>query len=388
MSAPRRRIALLGATGSIGTNALRVIRAHSDQLQLVAIAGGSRVEPLASIAREFNVRDVALFAPPAAGPASVRTSFTEGTRLRYGMEGLAEVATLEEVDMVLIAVVGTTALHACVEAIRHRKMIALASKEILVMAGEFIMPLVKEYGVDLLPTDSEHNALFQCQKGEPRKVIEKMILTASGGPYLRTPMESLGSITPGEAVCHPNWSMGPKISIDSATMANKGLEVIEARWLFDLRPDQVDVVVHPQSIVHSMVQFIDGSMLAQLSPPNMSFAIQHCLLYPDRAPGIDAALDFSQMLSLEFMPPDLARFPCLSLAYEALRAGGCAPAVFNAANEVAVSAFVENRISFLDIPRLIRFTLETMIASTPSSLDDIIHADAEARRVGSHWKVS
>jgi len=383
----KRKIAILGASGSIGQNAIRVIREHSDKLELVSIAGGSRIEPLAEVAAEFNIREVSVFDPPCP-LKELRSSFHPETNISTGMEGLIRVATLEDVDMVLIAVVGTTALQPCIQAILAGKQIALASKEILVMAGEFIMPLVKQHGVDFLPTDSEHNAIFQCLNGEKPESVEKILITASGGRYLNTPLEALKSVTAEEAVLHPNWSMGKKISIDSSTMANKGLEVIEAKWLFGLRPEQIDVVIHPQSIIHSMVQFVDGSILAQLSPPNMSFAIQNCLLYPHRLSGIAPTLDFSKLLTLDFRPPDKHRFPCLQLAYDALATGKTAPAVFNAANEVAVAAFVEKRISFLDIPRLIEFTLNKMNILHPISIEAVIDADQEARRISHHWTVS
>lgn len=380
----KRRIAILGASGSIGQNAIRVIREHSDKLELVAIAGGSRIEPLAAIAREFDVKQVTVFHPPE-NPEILRSAFSDEVTLTFGMEGLIEVATREDIDMVLVAVVGTTALQPCIAAIKAGKDIALASKEILVMAGEFIIPLVHEHNCLLLPTDSEHNAIFQCLQGHDSNTIEKLLITASGGRYREAPLESLEHITAEEAVQHPNWSMGPKISIDSSTMANKGLEVIEARWLFGVQSDQIEVVIHPQSIVHSMVQFNDGSILAQLSPPNMSFAIQNCLLYPERHPGVDETLDFRKAMSLDFESPSAERFPCLQLAFETLRQGGCAPAIFNAANEIAVQAFVEKRISYLDIPRLIEFTLNKMNILRPSGIEAIIAADLEARRISHQW---
>ena len=383
----KRRIAILGASGSIGQNAIRVIRAHADELELVAIAGGSRVAPLAEIANEFKVKEVAVFDPPISKDALNR-EFSSGTKVSTGMEGLLSIVTRSDVDMVLIAVVGTTALQPCIEAIRSNKQIALASKEILVMAGEFIMPMIRKQQTVLLPTDSEHNAIFQCLNGEASSSVEKIIITASGGRYLDTPLSEFKDISAEEAVKHPNWNMGQKISIDSSTMANKGLEVIEARWLFDLSPEQIEVAIHPQSIIHSMVQYIDGSILAQLSPPNMSFAIQNCLLYPKRKEGIDASLDFTKALSLDFRPPDYARFPCLKLAFDALRVGKTAPAIFNAANEVAVAAFVEKQISYLDIPRLIEFTLDKMNILQPSSIEAIILADQEARRISHQWTVS
>jgi 1-deoxy-D-xylulose-5-phosphate reductoisomerase len=381
----KKRIAILGSTGSIGQNAVRIIREHSDALELVGIAGGSRVEPLAQIAHEFGVREVALFNPGNATPSAIASAFPDDCKLSYGMEGLTKIASLESVDIVLIAVVGTTALEACVAAIECGKTIALASKEILVMAGEFIMPLVEKHQARLLPTDSEHNAIFQCLEGYEHRHVTKILLTASGGRYLHADTADLAKITPEEAVQHPNWNMGKKISIDSSTMANKGLEVIEARWLFGLEPDQIEVVIHPQSLIHSMVQFVDGSILAQMSPPNMSFAIQHCLFYPDRRSGVDEPMDFSQAFSMDFKPPDFGRFPCLKLAFDALRTGGCAPAVFNAANEVAVAAFIENQISYLDIPRVIEFTLGNMSLTPPASIADIQSTDREARQVATRW---
>jgi 1-deoxy-D-xylulose-5-phosphate reductoisomerase len=384
----KRKIAILGASGSIGMNAIRVIRAHRDSLELVAIAGGSRIQPLVDIAREVNVREVAVFDPQSLTPAELKNAFPGETNISTGMEGLIRVATLEEVDMVLIAVVGTTTLRPCIEAIRSQKMIALASKEILVMAGEFIMPILKENKGILLPTDSEHNAIFQCLNGENRREVEKIILTASGGRYLNTPIDELASITPEDAVKHPNWDMGQKISIDSSTMANKGLEVIEAKWLFGVEPEQIEVVIHPQSIIHSMMQFVDGSILAQMSPPNMSFAIQNCLLYPERKKGIDPTLDFHNPFALDFQAPDHKRFPCLQLAFDALHTARTAPAIYNAANEVAVGAFIENRISYLDIPRVIEFTLSRMNILQPSSIEDVIQADKEAREISQNWTLS
>lgn len=379
--AGRRKIAILGASGSIGSNAIRVIRAHQDSLELVAIAGGSRVGPLVETAREFGVKEVAVYNPGQKTTGDLEKEFPDGTRVHTGMDGLIHIATLDEVDMVLIAVVGVTALQPCVEAIQCGKMIALASKEILVMAGEFVMRLIREHNGKLLPTDSEHNAIFQCLNGGQRSEIAKIILTASGGRYLNTPMDQLATITPEDAVKHPNWNMGRKISIDSSSMANKGLEVIEAKWLFGVLPEQIEVVIHPQSIVHSMIQFVDGSILAQMAPPNMSFAIQNCLLYPQRKAGIDPTIDFSQTFSLDFQAPDYQRFPCLKLAFDTLKSGGTAPAVYNAANEVAVDAFVKKHISYLDIPQLIEFTLNQINILQPDSIEEVIRADEEARTI-------
>jgi len=279
------------------------------------------------------------------------------------------------------AVVGTLGLKPTLAAIEAGKDIALANKEILVLAGKFVMAAAKKHGVAVVPLDSEHNAIFQCLEAGRRVDVAKILLTASGGPFRDYTREQMAGVTPEAALKHPNWAMGPKVTIDSSTMANKGLEVIEARWLFGLRPEQIEVVVHPQSIVHSMVQFVDGSVIAQLCPPSMTFPVQHSLLYPARAEGVCATVDFQQGLRLDFRAPDLARFPCLGLAYAALRAGGAATGTFNAANEVAVAAFLERRLGYLEIPRVIEATLAAMPGREPKNLDEVLAADAEARQV-------
>jgi len=381
----KRKIAILGATGSIGQNALRVIRNHSDKLELLGIAGGSRVEPLAQIAREFDVKEVALFHHGGQSQSDLKQQFPADTNLYLGKEGLHQIATLEEADLILIAVVGVTALEACISAIQCNKMIALASKEILVMAGEFVMPLIKENDGIILPTDSEHNAIFQCLNGSKPEEVKKIIVTASGGQFFDKPKNELANITPEDATKHPNWSMGAKVTIDSSTMANKGLEIIEAKWLFDLRPDQIEVVIHRQSIIHSMVQFVDGSIISQMSPPSMTFPIQHCLLYPDRHEGVDNTLNFKEALRLDFQAPCLERFPCLRLAFESLEKGMTAPAIFNAANEVAVQAFVDKKLSYLDIPKVIEFTLQEMTISQPHNIEEVIAVDRLARDVSKNF---
>jgi len=280
---------------------------------------------------------------------------------------------------VLVAVVGTAGLKPTLAAIEEGKDIGLASKEILVLAGKFIMAAAAKKNVRILPVDSEHNAIFQCLQGAEGRDVSRIILTASGGPFLDYTTEQMRSIEPADAIRHPNWSMGPKITIDSSTMANKSLEMVEAHWLFDIEPQKIEVVVHPQSIVHSMVEFIDGSILAQMSPPSMTFAIQHILLYPERAAAVQEPLDFSRSLQLDFQPPDLERFPCLKLGTEALAAGGSAPAVFNAANEVAVAAFLENRISYLGISEVVDKTLQNLSIFEPHKLEEVLEADASAR---------
>ncbi len=380
----RKRVVLLGATGSIGENALRVLAAHPDKLELVGIAGRRNWEKLAAIARRFDVRHVGLFEDAALAAARAEpAAFPPGTRLAGGLSGLVELAQLPSADIVLVAVVGTTGLEPALAAIAAGKDLALASKEILVLAGKFVMAEARRHGVKLLPVDSEHNAVFQCLEGHPHAGVRRIVLTASGGAFRDWPVERLAGVTPEDAVKHPNWSMGPKITVDSATLANKGLELIEAQWLFGLKPGQCTAVLHPQSIVHCLVEFADGAMLAQLSPPSMTFPIQHALLHPARAPGVDAALDFSRVLSLEFRPVDENRFPLLRLARDAMTAGGVAPAVYNAANEVAVAAFLAGKIPFLAIPQVVGQTLATIKNFEPMELPAVVAVDGESRRIAS-----
>ncbi len=381
LAAPKKKLVLLGATGSIGGSTLRVLRAHSDRIELVGVAARSNGCELAEICREFNVANAVLSDETAYQAAKAANTFPAGTTLQCGEDALSELATLPEADIVLVAVVGACGLKPTLAAIEAGKDIALANKELLVLGGAFVIEAAKRKGVRLLPTDSEHNAIFQCIEGHPQAHLDKLILTASGGQFRDRPVESLANVTPEDATQHPNWSMGPKITVDSATMANKGLELIEAHWLFGLEPQRLEVVIHPQSIVHSFAQFIDGSILAQLCPPSMTFAIQHCLLYPDRAPGVDATLDFREAMQLEFKAPDLARYPCLRLAYEAMRAGGSAPAIYNAANEIAVERFLAKELPYLDIPQVIERTLQTIPVITPNSIEKLLSIDAEARRI-------
>ena len=375
----RKRIVLLGATGSIGENTLRVLEAHADRLELVGIAARANASKLAAIARRFGVRHVALHDEAAAAAARRDGLFPAGTEVAAGLDGLTALAALPEADLVLVAVVGTTALRPTLAAIEAGKDIALASKEILVLAGRFVMAAARARGVRLLPVDSEHNAIFQCLAGAPGRNVRRILLTASGGAFRDRPPADLVHVQPEDALRHPNWSMGPKITVDSATLANKGLEMIEAQWLFGLPPDRIEAVLHPQSIVHGLVEFTDGSILAQLTPPSMTFAIQHALLHPERAPGVDSTLDFSKLYSLEFRPVDPDRYPCLRLARQAMLAGGTAPAIFNAANEVAVAAFLAHRLPFLDIARVIGDTLAARPAREPSSLDEVLEADRLTR---------
>ena len=385
-SIPKRRVVLLGATGSIGENTLRVIAAQRDRLELVGIAAHGKHQRLAEIARQFGVRHVGLHDPVALEAARRSAAFPAGTTFYGGAIGLSELATLPEADTVLIAVVGTAGLQPALAAIAAKKTIALASKEILVLAGKFIMAAARASGSALLPVDSEHNAVFQCLEGHRASDVRRLVLTASGGAFRDWPLEKLAAVTPADALKHPNWAMGPKITVDSATLANKGLELIEAQWLFGLQAGQCQTVLHAQSIVHCLVEFTDGSMLAQLCPPSMTFPIQHALLHPGRArAGTDTALPLDKIFSLDFRPADETRYPCLRLAREAMAAGGTAPAVFNAANEVAVAAFLQNRVPFLAIPRIIAHTLATVSLIEPTALDQVLAVDAEARRIASQF---
>ncbi|MDR2513516.1 MAG: 1-deoxy-D-xylulose-5-phosphate reductoisomerase [Puniceicoccales bacterium] len=378
---PEKNIVLLGATGSIGKNTLKVARKHPGRIRIAAIAANSRYEPLAAIAHEFHVPHVALYDRAAAALARASGLFPPGTHFHEGPEGLVELAELDGTNLVVMAIVGTLGLVPALAAIRARKTLALASKEILVLAGKFVMAESVRLDVPIVPMDSEHNAIFQCLHAEPSRHVERLILTASGGQFRDASIEEMRRATPAQALCHPNWDMGPKVTIDSSTMANKGLELIEARWLFDIPQERIDIVVHPQSIIHSMVRFVDGSVLAQLCPPLMTFPIQHCIFYPDRDMGTAPTLDFSQTLRLDIRPPDTTRFPCLRLAREASAVAGIAPAVFNAANEVAVDAFVKEQIPFFGIPTLIERTLRAITPCEPQSLDDLLAADSEARAI-------
>jgi 1-deoxy-D-xylulose-5-phosphate reductoisomerase len=378
----KKRVVLLGATGSVGENTLRVLAAHPDKLELVAIAAHSQWEKLAAIARQFDVRHVGVFDDTAFAAARAQpAAFPAGTRLVGGLAGLVELAQLPTADTVLVAVVGTTGLEPALAALAAGKDLALASKEILVLAGKFVLAAAKKSGAKLLPVDSEHNAVFQCLEGHPHAGVRRIVLTASGGAFRDWPAERLAHVTPADALKHPNWSMGPKITVDSATLANKGLELIEAQCLFGLRPAQCTAVIHPQSIVHCLVEFNDGAMLAQLCPPSMTFPIQHALLHPARAPGVDAALDFTKLVGLEFRPIDDTRFPLLRLARATMQAGGVAPAVYNAANEIAVAAFLAEKIPFLAIPAVVEHTLAAIPNFEPTDLAAVLATDTDARRL-------
>lgn len=375
-----RKLSILGATGSIGDNTLSVVRANPDRLKVVGIAGRKNFQKLARIAAEFGVKDVAIRDKEAYEQAKASKLFSADTRLYCGTEGLTAVATLPEADTVVAAVVGTSALRPTLAAIEAGKDIALANKELLVMAGKFVMGAAKEKGVDMLPLDSEHNAIFQCLVGERIDDVAKLLITASGGMFRDYSVEQMKQIKPAQALKHPNWNMGPKVTIDSSTLANKGLEVIEAKWLFGVSPEQIQVVVQKQSLVHSMVQFKDGSIKAHFSPPSMTFAISHSLLYGKRGLPAVETLDFCKPMQIDFAPPDTARFPCLKHAYAALRAGGTATTCFNAANEQAVASFIKGGLPWINIADVVGQTLEKTPHVDPQSLEEVLQYDSLARR--------
>jgi 1-deoxy-D-xylulose-5-phosphate reductoisomerase len=385
----REKVTVLGATGSIGVSTLDVIRRHPDRYQVFALCAHTQIDKLFEQIREFTpqfavVRDTAL----AAELGSRCRNAGLNTEVRHGVEALVDVAAHPDVATVMAAIVGAAGLEPTLAAARAGKKILLANKEVLVMAGELFMHAVREHGAVLLPVDSEHNAIFQSlpadfSRGLSECGVRRILLTASGGPFRTTPRSALADVTPEAACAHPNWVMGPKISVDSASMMNKGLEVIEAHWLFACTPEQIQVVVHPQSVIHSLVEYVDGSVLAQLGNPDMRTPIAYALAYPERIDAGVPSLDLFKIARLDFEAPDFERFPCLQLAYAALRAGGTAPAILNAANEVAVAAFLDRRLSFLGIPRLIEATLAALPAGPEGSLADVLTADAEARRIAS-----
>jgi 1-deoxy-D-xylulose-5-phosphate reductoisomerase len=383
----QQNITVLGSTGSIGVSTLDVMRRHPERYRAFALCAHSQVEKLFEQCQEFEpsfavVRD-ALLADQLSALCRAAGLKTE---VRFGLEALVELSSAPEVDSVMAAIVGAAGLEPTLAAARAGKKIMLANKEVLVMAGELFMHAVREHGATLLPVDSEHNAIFQAlpadfSRGLAVCGVRRILLTASGGPFRTKALDELHQVTPEAACAHPNWVMGRKISVDSATMMNKGLEVIEAHWLFAAPPEQIQVVVHPQSVIHSAVEYCDGSVLAQLGNPDMRTPIAYALAYPVRiASGVES-LDLFKVGRLDFYPPDFERFPCLRLAYDALGQGGTAPAILNAANEIAVAAFLDRQLPFLGIPRLIQTVLDTLPAGPEGSLADVLAADAEARQI-------
>lgn len=374
-----KRIAILGSTGSIGTNALDVISHLGEPYQAVALSARNNTELLLDQVRKFKPACVAL-AENGSDDHACSEIRRLGTRIYKGIDGLTEMVQRDDVDLVLAAIVGAAGLPAVLAAVDAGKTLALANKEALVVAGSLVIPEAKKRNVPVLPVDSEHSAIFQAIHCGRRNEIRKIILTASGGPFLHATKEQIASATPEQALAHPTWRMGNKVTIDSATLFNKGLELIEACWLFDVPPSMVQVVVHPESVVHSMVEFVDGSVIAQLSPPDMRTPIQYALTYPERAPGISRRMDWTSKSSLNFQPPDLDRFPALALAYEVAEKGGACGAVMNAANEIAVEAFMAGKIRFGRIPEVVRETLDRHRVQQHPSLDDLLEADRWARQ--------
>ena len=375
-----KNVVVLGSTGSIGTSTLKVAEDLPDRIRLLALAAGNNVDLLVEQTRKHQ--PVAVSMIDAGKAAELRGALGPNCQVYSGTDGLVKLATLPQADIVLIAIVGTAGLQPALAAIRAGKDIAVASKEILVMAGETVMSEARKYGVRVLAVDSEHSAIFQCLDGKPPASVRKLWLTASGGPFrdkTAWPKEKFPEITVERALKHPSWVMGRKITIDSATLFNKGLEMIEARWLFDIEMPRVGVVVHPQSIVHSMVEFVDGSLLAQLSTPDMCLPIQYALTYPDRVASDRVQTNFPKLGSLAFEEPDVERFPALELARRAGEIGGTLPAVLNAANEVAVEAFVNHQINFPQITDTVRRTMEAHRVTAHPTLEQILAADAWAR---------
>ncbi len=373
-----KNVVLLGSTGSIGTSTVKVADDLPDRIRLVGLAAGNNLELLLEQTRKHRPAVISIADPEKAKAA--KNALGDATEVHCGAEGLIKLATLPSADIVLIAIVGTAGLQPALAAIRAGKDIAVASKEILVMAGETVMSEARKHGVRVLAVDSEHSAIFQCLDGKPAASVRNLWLTASGGPFRTTPKADFANITVERALKHPSWVMGRKITIDSATLFNKGLEMIEARWLFDIEMARVKVVVHPQSVVHSMVEFVDGSIIAQLSTPDMCLPIQYALTYPERAPSGRVQTNFAKLRSLEFEDPDLEKFPSLELARRAGEAGGTLPAVLNAANEVAVDAFVDRRITFLQITETVRKSIDRHRVVSHPSLEQILEADAWARK--------
>ena len=371
-----KKIGILGSTGSIGTQTLEIVRSNPD-LQVIALAAGSNVSLMEQQVREFHPMLAVMGSEEAAADLKNRIADTD-TRVSAGMEGMLELAILPQMEVLVTAIVGMIGIRPTIAAIKAGKTIALANKETLVTAGHIIMPLAKEKGVSILPVDSEHSAIFQSMHGENRERVSKILLTASGGPFRGKKTEELQDITVEDALKHPNWSMGRKITVDSATLVNKGLEVMEAKWLFDVEPEQIQVVVHPQSIIHSMVEYVDGGIMALLGMPDMKLPIQYALFYPDRRPMDGRRVDFFALKSISFEEPDVKTFRGLQLAYDAIAAGGSMPTVFNAANEKAVGLFLDKKIRFLAIYDLIQGAMEQHKVIANPTVDEILEAEAQA----------
>ncbi len=370
-----KKIAILGSTGSIGTQTLDIVRNYKEELEVVALAAGNNVSLMEQQIREFRPKVAAMWSEEAAADLRKRISDLQ-VEVLTGMEGLLAIAVLEDIQVLVTAIVGMIGIRPTIEAIKAGKDIALANKETLVCAGHIIMPLAKEHGVAILPVDSEHSAIFQSLNGEPGNRISKIWLTASGGPFRGKTTEELKHMQVEDALKHPNWSMGRKITIDSSTLVNKGLEVMEAKWLFGVEPEQIQVVVHPQSIIHSMVEYVDGAVIAQLGIPDMKLPIQYALFYPDRRVMNEKKLDFFELQSMTFEKPDTETFYGLKLAYEALKSGGNVPTIYNAANEKAVALFLEKKISYLQIPEMIERSMRNIAKVENPDVVQILDTEA------------
>ena len=379
-----RKLAILGSTGSIGRQTLSVVEAMPERFGVVSLAAGGNLDELVGQVERHKPEVVSVGDAAKVDELASRLkakSISPLPAIHHGREGMLAVGTHAATDIVVSAAVGVVGLEATYEAVKLGKIIALSNKEVLVAAGELVMAAAKQAGRELLPVDSEHNAVHQCLRGGEHREVLRLVLTASGGPFRKAPLASLKDVTPEQALAHPNWKMGSRITIDSATMMNKGFEVIEARWLFGMRPDQIDVVIHPQSTIHSMVEFVDGSVLAQLGPTDMRMPIQYALTYPERVASNQVALNWSKLRRLDFARVSTRRFPCLRLAREAMKKGGAMPCALNAADEVAVAAFLERRLPFLGIPEVIERVLGRMPRVRFEKMDDVLTADLEARRM-------
>jgi len=375
---------VLGSTGSIGSNALEVIAASEGRLRAIALSAHRRLDLLVTQAHQFRPKWV-IATDEAAADRFRWNGLPHGTELVVGQRGLEEVAAAEDVDLVLAGIVGSAGLRSTWAALEAKKTVALANKESLVMGGPLVVELAAKHGATILPVDSEHSAVFQALRAGRHEEISRVVLTASGGAFRHLSSEQLAQVTVDDALAHPNWSMGPKITVDSATMMNKALEIIECRWLFDLAPEQIGVVIHPQSVVHSFVEFVDGAIVAQLSPPDMKLPIQYALEYPHRRPSVAERLDWQSRWQLEFEPPDRERFPALDLGFECAKQGGTSGAVLNAANEAAVAAFLDGELHFTEIVPACRSVLESHHFEPHPSLDELIKLDEWARDEVSRW---
>jgi 1-deoxy-D-xylulose-5-phosphate reductoisomerase len=373
-----KKLSILGSTGSIGVSTLEIVAAHPDRFRIIALSAGNNLELLRMQIEEFSPQLVAVISEESAKKLRAMLPGKK-PEILHGVAGMIAVATAAEAEMVVAAIVGAAGLVPTAAAIKAGKDLALANKETLVTAGHLIMEMVKEKGVKLYPVDSEHSAIFQSLQGHRREDVRRIILTASGGPFINSPLEKLEQVSISDALNHPNWSMGRKITIDSATMVNKGLEVIEARWLFDMPVENISVNIHPQSIIHSMVEYVDGCVMAQLGVPDMKAPIAYALTYPERVATGVRPLDLTVLSGLSFFNPDYARFPSLKLAYQAMESGESMPAVLNAANEVAVEAFLEGRIKFTDIPVIIEKTMDAHVPHALTSIEEVLSVDRWGR---------